>query len=154
MPVTVLQTSPSSALQKRQSSDIHPSYKGTVLFRNVFDGRLAATDYPKVNVRGFCVRLPYRLTPLEVLSRHAYLLLSISSRLGLDVSQACYRDPTHTSKVFSAIPVFVYSPDSVQYYLSCLVGFLIIEMVANLGRSSCAVLGHDTEPFFKLIIDT
>jgi hypothetical protein len=154
VPVTVLQTSPSSALQKRQSSDIHPSYKGTVLFRNVFDGRLAATDYPKVNVRGFCVRLPYRLTPLEVLSRHAYLLLSISSRLGLDVSQACYRDPTHTSKVFSAIPVFVYSPDSVQYYLSCLVGFLIIEMVANLGRSSCAVLGHDNEPFFKLIIDT
>lgn len=27
----------------------HPSYNGLVLFKNTFDGKLAATDYPKVN---------------------------------------------------------------------------------------------------------
>jgi hypothetical protein len=55
VPVTVLQTSSTAALQSRQSSDVHPSYRGTVLFRNVFDGRLPATDYPKVNVCGYFV---------------------------------------------------------------------------------------------------
>lgn len=28
----------------------HPAYKGLVLFKNVFEGKLPATDYPKVNV--------------------------------------------------------------------------------------------------------
>ena len=31
----------------------HPSYSGSVLFRNTFNGQLPATDYPKVNVNGF-----------------------------------------------------------------------------------------------------
>ena len=36
----------------RAETDVtyHPSYKGTVLFQNVFHGQLPATDYPKVNV--------------------------------------------------------------------------------------------------------
>ncbi|KAH7880907.1 lung seven transmembrane receptor-domain-containing protein [Lentinula edodes] len=29
--------------------DVHPHYNGLVFFRNKFDGRLPATDYPKVN---------------------------------------------------------------------------------------------------------
>lgn len=37
----------------RQTSDIHPDYSGTVLFKNKFSGKLSASDYPKVNVRAF-----------------------------------------------------------------------------------------------------
>lgn len=51
--------------------------------------------------------------------------------------------------------LLVYSLGSVQYYLSYLVGFLIIEMVANLGRSSFAMfLVLDNNHFLKLIIAT
>ncbi len=37
---------------RRAQTDVpyHPSYKGSVLFKNTFDGQLAATDYPKVHV--------------------------------------------------------------------------------------------------------
>ena len=47
IPVTVSQT-----VNVRTETDVtyHPSYKGTVLFQNVFHGQLPATDYPKVNV--------------------------------------------------------------------------------------------------------
>jgi hypothetical protein len=47
VPVTVLSTSP-----RQEPTDVpyHPSYHGSVLFRNTFDGKLPATDYPKVNV--------------------------------------------------------------------------------------------------------
>ncbi|KAI0257174.1 lung seven transmembrane receptor-domain-containing protein [Lactifluus subvellereus] len=100
VPVTVLQTPPSSALQKRQSSDVHPSYRGTVLFRNVFDGRLAATDYPKVNVLLFIMLLLY-------------------SAWAVAWGWMCYK---HVTEI---LPI--------QYYLSYLVGFLIVEMVANLA---------------------
>ncbi|KIM47770.1 hypothetical protein M413DRAFT_209068 [Hebeloma cylindrosporum] len=46
IPVTV-----QNRLNRRADTDIpfHPSYKGTVLFKNTFNGQLAATDYPKVN---------------------------------------------------------------------------------------------------------
>ena len=54
MPVTVL---PSSKRQDDNpdpdsQTEAHPHYSGTVLFKNKFDGKLAATDYPKVNVGG------------------------------------------------------------------------------------------------------
>jgi hypothetical protein len=47
IPVTVSHT-----VGARAETDVpyHPSYKGTVLFQNVFHGQLPATDYPKVNV--------------------------------------------------------------------------------------------------------
>jgi hypothetical protein len=47
VPVTVLPE------RRQASTDVpfHPNYDGTVLFRNTFDGKLPATDYPKVNVR-------------------------------------------------------------------------------------------------------
>ena len=47
IPVTI-----SHLRDARAETDVpyHPSYKGTVLFRNVFHGQLPATDYPKVNV--------------------------------------------------------------------------------------------------------
>lgn len=48
IPVTVQNQSS----RRAEDTDIpfHPSYKGTVLFKNTFNGQLAATDYPKVNV--------------------------------------------------------------------------------------------------------
>ncbi|KAI0308170.1 lung seven transmembrane receptor-domain-containing protein [Multifurca ochricompacta] len=99
VPVTVLQNSPSPTPQKRQSSDVHPSYRGTVLFRNIFDGQLAATDYPKVNFY--------------------LIMLLLYSALAAAWGWLCYK---HVTEI---LPL--------QYYLSCLVGFLIIEMVANLA---------------------
>ena len=47
VPVTVMQN---SARQAETDTPYHPTYTGTVFFRNTFDGRLPATDYPKVNV--------------------------------------------------------------------------------------------------------
>ncbi|KAI0068150.1 hypothetical protein BV25DRAFT_1793885 [Artomyces pyxidatus] len=109
VPVTVLQASPPSPppsttvapqpTARQDSSGVHPTYKGTVLFQNKFHGQLAATDYPKTTF---------------------YLIMFISYVvLGAAWGWMCYRHITEL------LPI--------QYYLSCLVGFLIIEMVANLA---------------------
>ena len=44
----------STGVKRQANTDVpfHPSYKGTVLFKNTFDGQLPAGDYPKVNVSG------------------------------------------------------------------------------------------------------
>lgn len=65
VPVTVM--SPTTARQV----PFHSTYNGAVLFRNTFDGKLPATDYPKVNVS-----TPSDL-PIDILSDH--LNSSISS---------------------------------------------------------------------------
>lgn len=136
VPVTVLQTS-SSALQERQSSDIHPSYKGTVLFRNVFDGGLAATDYPKVNFY--------------------FAMFLLYTALAAAWGWLCYK---HVTEI---LPI--------QYYLSFLVGFLIVEMIANLayyrylnahGKSTASIVflfvvaildaGRNSLSFFMLLV--
>ncbi|KAI0052524.1 hypothetical protein FA95DRAFT_1580094 [Auriscalpium vulgare] len=99
VPVTVLQSSSPTEPSPRQSSEIVPTYKGSVLFQNKFSGQLAATDYPKVNF---------------------YLaMFIIYSLLGAAWGWICYQHITEL------LPI--------QYYLSCLVGFLIIEVVANLA---------------------
>ncbi|KAF8506739.1 lung seven transmembrane receptor-domain-containing protein [Russula emetica] len=130
VPVTVLQTS-SSALQERQSTDIHPSYKGTVLFQNVFDGELAATDYPKV----------------YFYSAMFLLYTALAAAWGW----LCYK---HVTEI---LPI--------QYYLSFLIGFLIVEMVANFayyrylnahgkGPASTVFLfvGRNSLSFFMLLV--
>ncbi|PCH33992.1 hypothetical protein WOLCODRAFT_112920 [Wolfiporia cocos MD-104 SS10] len=94
VPVTVLQN---SARQANTDVPYHPTYKGTVFFRNTFDGKLPATDYPKVNFY-FAMFLVYT----AVACGWAWL---------------CYRN------LQDLLPI--------QYYLSSLLGFLIIEMVAN-----------------------
>jgi hypothetical protein len=48
VPVTVVSSGGGNT--QRQASEIHPGYSGTVLFKNTFTGKLAATEYPKVNV--------------------------------------------------------------------------------------------------------
>lgn len=47
VPVTVM-----NPTARQVSTDVpyHPTYNGVVFFRNTFDGKLPATDYPKVNV--------------------------------------------------------------------------------------------------------
>jgi hypothetical protein len=42
--------SPTTARQAPDGVPYHPTYNGVVLFKNTFDGKLPATDYPKVNV--------------------------------------------------------------------------------------------------------
>lgn len=47
---------------RQESTDVpyHALYTGNVLFRNTFNGQLAATDYPKVNVcASTCFRVRY-----------------------------------------------------------------------------------------------
>ncbi|KAK1220015.1 hypothetical protein PQX77_017222 [Marasmius sp. AFHP31] len=94
VPFTVVKT-----IAPRQAEGPHPSYQGTVLFRNKFEGKLAATDYPKVNFY-FAMFLVYGI------------IAAIWGWL-------CYKN------LQDILPL--------QYYLSGLVGLLVIEMVANWG---------------------
>ncbi|KZT02462.1 uncharacterized protein LAESUDRAFT_738744 [Laetiporus sulphureus 93-53] len=94
VPVTVLQNT-----ARQDSTDVpyHPTYSGTVFFRNTFDGKLPATDYPKVNFY--------------------FAMFLVYSIVACGWGWLCYRN------LQDLLPI--------QYYLSSLLGFLIIEMVAN-----------------------
>ncbi|KAF9460099.1 lung seven transmembrane receptor-domain-containing protein [Collybia nuda] len=93
VPVTV------QTLTSRASTDVpfHPTYTGNVLFKNTFEGKLAATDYPKVNFY-FAMSLIY-------------------TAFAVAWGWLCYRH------IHELLPI--------QYYLSSLVGLLVIEMVAS-----------------------
>ncbi|KAF8846021.1 hypothetical protein BDN67DRAFT_1018676 [Paxillus ammoniavirescens] len=95
VPVTVM--SPTTARQAPDGVPYHPTYNGVVLFRNTFEGKLPATDYPKVN---FYLAMFF-----------AYMIF------GSAWAYFCYKHVTEL------LPI--------QYYLSSLIGFLVIEMVAN-----------------------
>ncbi|QRV97588.1 membrane protein [Ceratobasidium sp. AG-Ba] len=76
---------------------VHASFKGVVLFHNKFHGKLAATDYPKINF---------------------YLTLAlVYIVLGGVWAFLCFK---HREDL---LPL--------QYYISYLVGFLVIEMIAS-----------------------
>ncbi|KAJ3966513.1 lung seven transmembrane receptor-domain-containing protein [Lentinula raphanica] len=79
--------------------DLHPHYDGLVFFRNKFDGKLPATDYPKVNFY--------------------FVMFIVYAIIAAYWGWLCYR---HLQDL---LPL--------QYYLSGLVGLLVIEMVANWG---------------------
>ena len=89
-------------LSERASTDVpaHPTYAGTILFRNVFNGQLPAAEYPKVNFY-----LGLTLAYVVFAAAWGYL---------------CFR---HMSDL---LPI--------QYYVSMLAGFLVIEMLANWGE--------------------
>ncbi|OSD03235.1 hypothetical protein PYCCODRAFT_1477105 [Trametes coccinea BRFM310] len=95
VPITVL---PANTV-RQASTDVpyHPTYTGTVLFRNTFDGKLPASDYPKVNFY--------------------FAMFLVYSALGIAWGWLCWQN------VQDLLPI--------QYYLSGLLGFLIIEMLAN-----------------------
>ncbi|KAH0591001.1 hypothetical protein H2248_001112 [Termitomyces sp. 'cryptogamus'] len=95
VPVTV------NSYSIRAATDIpyHPSYTGSVLFQNTFNGKLPASDYPKVNF---------------------YLVMTLVYAIFAAAwGWLCYQ---HQHEL---LPI--------QYYLSGLVGLLLIEMVANWG---------------------
>lgn len=113
MPVTVL-----SSAARQDSQDVaHPAYSGKVLFQNKFNGQLPAADYPKVTVSlEPCVVIfrSLNVTPqLYMCLFFAYLVL------GGAWAWLCYQN------IHDLLPI--------QYYLSSLVGFLVIEMIASWG---------------------
>ena len=56
VPVTVR-----NAKSRQDAEGPHPTYSGSVLFKNKFNGQLPATDYPKVNVSVDTVLFPHHL---------------------------------------------------------------------------------------------
>ncbi|KAI0962052.1 hypothetical protein AcV7_000979 [Taiwanofungus camphoratus] len=94
VPVTVMQNSPRQA-----PTDVpyHPTYSGSVFFRNTFDGKLSAADYPKVNFY--------------------FAMFIVYTVLACGWAWLCY------TNLQDLLPV--------QYYSSGLLGFVIIQMVAN-----------------------
>ncbi|TBU63788.1 lung seven transmembrane receptor-domain-containing protein [Dichomitus squalens] len=96
VPIIVM---PAGNSPRQAETDVpyHPTYTGTVLFRNTFDGKLPASDYPKVNFY--------------------FAMFLVYSALAIAWGWLCYQN------VQDLLPI--------QYYLSGLLGFLIIEMLAN-----------------------
>ncbi|KAJ7786519.1 lung seven transmembrane receptor-domain-containing protein [Mycena metata] len=80
-----------------QRDESHATYNGLVFFQNTFDGKLPATDYPKVNFY--------------------FAMFLVYAAFGAAWGWMCYQH------VHELLPI--------QYYLSGLVGLVIIEMVAN-----------------------
>ncbi|KAL4241630.1 LU7TM family protein [Abortiporus biennis] len=94
IPVTVMQTT-----TRQASTDVpfHPKYAGTVFFQNTFQGKLPASDYPKVNFY--------------------FAMFLVYTAIGAAWGWLCYKN------IQDLLPI--------QYYLSSLLGFLVVEMVAN-----------------------
>ncbi|GJJ09695.1 hypothetical protein Clacol_003919 [Clathrus columnatus] len=99
--IAIIPLTVDAALNSRSASTPHPEYDGTILFHNVFTGKLPASDYPKVNF---------------------YLAIFLTyAVLGGLWAALCFRYREEL------LPV--------QYYISGLVGFLIIENMASFGPS-------------------
>lgn len=118
VPLTVL--SSDTVGTGRDSTDVpfHPKYHGTVLFKNKFDGQLPATDYPKVNF--YLVML---LAYVLFASAWGWLCYQhVQDLLPIQVCGICTDvSPKYISNLVT------------QYYLSGLVGFLVVEMIADLS---------------------
>ncbi|KAF4604973.1 hypothetical protein EYR40_003756 [Pleurotus pulmonarius] len=97
--VAIVPVTLKNSAQGESGTDVpfHPVYQGTILFHNTFEGKLPATDYPKVNFY--------------------FAMLLLYTTLAAGWGWLCYR---HVNEL---LPM--------QYYLSSLVGLLVIEMVAN-----------------------
>ena len=118
VPLTVLSSDIVGTRQDPADVPFHPKYDGVVLFKNKFDGQLPATDYPKVN---------FYLAMLL-----AYVLFA--SAWGW----LCYHHvqdllPIQVCGMCRAVSLECLSDLVTQYYLSGLVGFLVVEMIANLS---------------------
>lgn len=59
VPLTIMDMGTRSVVRTDTDVPNHPSYTGTVVFRNVFNGYLAAAEYPKVNVSMIAIWLIY-----------------------------------------------------------------------------------------------
>lgn len=126
---------PVTVQSKRADTDVpfHPSYSGTVFFQNTFRGQLPATDYPKVNVRTSSIKTCSCTHP----SRSSTYVCSLPTQFSAEFGAGCA-----TSTRLSSFPSKSVCSSSRrkrvltshQYYLSGLVGLLVIEMVANWGQ--------------------
>ncbi|KAI0778347.1 lung seven transmembrane receptor-domain-containing protein [Trametes elegans] len=97
VPITVLPSNSNTPRQTPPDAPYHPTYTGSVFFRNKFDGRLPASDYPKVNFY--------------------FIMFLVYSVLAIGWGWLCYQNAQ------DLLPI--------QYYVSGLFGFLIVEMLAN-----------------------
>lgn len=94
VPVTVM--TPTATRQAPTDVPFHPTYNGVVLFRNTFDGKLPAGDYPKVNVsfpsylHNHTCRYPVVLPP------YVFCIRAIRLSLGVHLLQAPYGTPTYS----------------------------------------------------------
>ncbi len=104
------------------------------MFRNTFDGKLPATDYPKVNVCPFYVSL-HAVTYISfpVLLHDVPFLRSIGVPLGLALLQARTRASAHSGTSGPIMYILLVILILLKHYLSGLVGLVLIAMVANWG---------------------
>ncbi|KAG5644624.1 hypothetical protein DXG03_008102 [Asterophora parasitica] len=104
-------------LASRAPTDVpyHPAYSGRVFFKNTFEGKLPASDYPKVNVGSNSVISLIRA--LNSAIQFYFAMSLIYAILAAAWAWLCYQ---HLQEL---LPI--------QHYLSTLVGLLVIEMVAN-----------------------
>ena len=139
VPVTVI-----SSTVRQASTDLvpyHPTYNGVVLFKNTFDGQLPAADYPKVNVSlPGVVSTLNRRDLVAVLSLHVLRICIPCVWLGMAVLQAHIGLAAYPSTSIHFLRSQYREVSSLQYYLSGLVGFMVVEMAANWGEIT--FLGH------------
>ena len=118
VPLTVLASDTVGTVRDSTDVPFHPKYDGTVLFKNKFDGQLAATDYPKVNFY-----LAMLLVYVLFASAWGWLCYQhVQDLLPIQVCRTC-----------RAVTPECLADLATQYYLSGLVGFLVVEMIANLS---------------------
>lgn len=79
-----------SQANPRAPTDVpfHPSYSGIVLFKNTFEGKLPATDYPKVLV---CFQYCQLVIPNLRVSQFYFVLFLLYSAFAAGWGWLCYR---------------------------------------------------------------
>lgn len=94
VPVTVM--NPNAVRQIPTDVPFHPTYDGAVLFKNTFDGKLPAADYPKVNVRSPYYLRGHACKRPAVLPRNVFPLHIIWFGLGVQLLQASFGTPSYS----------------------------------------------------------
>ena len=79
-----------------RQAPFHSTYNGVVLFSNTFDGKLPATDYPKVTVSSSSYFHGHTCRPPIVLPLDVFCICTIWFSLGVCLLQASYGTPTYS----------------------------------------------------------
>ncbi|KAG5220058.1 lung seven transmembrane receptor-domain-containing protein [Salix suchowensis] len=108
----------------------HPVYEGTILFHNTFEGKLPATDYPKVNVSPITDRpSEYVILVSLVLFRNAPLVHHTRSRLGLALLPPCQRTTSYAVAILDA------GRNSLSFFMLLVVSLGLSVVRESLGRT-------------------
>ena len=119
--------------QAETDTPSHPPYKGSVLFKDTFDGQLPATDYPKVNVS-----VPSRQLllywPSFISSQFYFVMFLIYAIFGAFWGWLCYR---HMNEL---LPIQVSALSCLQ---GCLTRFpsIIFQAWSDFWLSKCLPTG-------------